>query len=73
MVTVTGRYDGEQVELVVSNPLPDKQASEPGNHMALQNIRHRLQSLYGAKANVYTERLATEYRATSRYPLVGGQ
>ncbi|WP_111658126.1 sensor histidine kinase [Isoalcanivorax indicus] len=62
--------DGDMLEVAVINPLPEVPASGgKGNHMALDNIRHRLVALYGDRARVEAAANNNEYRVTLRYPL----
>ena len=51
----------------VKNPLPEIAAPRTGNHLALNNIRHRLQALYGDDAELITERRGDAYVALMRY------
>lgn len=53
-VTVAGRRDGERVCIEVRNPVADTghEHRGRGNHMALENIGHRLRVLYGEDAAV---------------------
>ena len=53
-VHISIREVDERVEISLTNPLPEEGA-EPhrsGNRMALENIRHRLQAIYGGKARL---------------------
>jgi two-component system, LytTR family, sensor histidine kinase AlgZ len=58
-VRIAGEYRDGWVRIEVANPLPD-QGNEyrKGNRMALGNIAHRLQALYGDDAGVQREQLA---------------
>ena len=60
----------EQVELEVSNPLPTTQ-SQPsqGNRMALNNIRSRLQVLYGSSAGLKSAAEGGIYVTRLHYPV----
>jgi LytS/YehU family sensor histidine kinase len=45
------------------------QRSNHGNKMAINNIRHRIQQLYGDSAELTQEDLQDKYRLTLRYQL----
>jgi two-component system sensor histidine kinase AlgZ len=52
-IRIEGEYSERRVRLTISNPLPDGHAApRGGNRMALDNIAHRLQALYGDDAGV---------------------
>lgn len=44
--------NGAAIDIVVRNPLAQTAASEEGNGMALDNIRHRLQAHYGERGRL---------------------
>jgi two-component system sensor histidine kinase AlgZ len=66
-VTITSIFDEEYLLIEVKNPLPQNAPPRNGNLLALDNIRHRLQTLYGDDAQLITERSAEQYIATLRY------
>jgi two-component system, LytTR family, sensor histidine kinase AlgZ len=52
-IRIVGEYSDRWVRFAITNPLPDDALSaRGGNRMALDNIAHRLQALYGADAGV---------------------
>jgi two-component system sensor histidine kinase AlgZ len=53
LVRVQGEFRDAQCLITISNPLPKQghQQAE-GNHMAVDNIRHRLAALYGKRARL---------------------
>ena len=55
-VSVDIALDNDKVTIRVQNPVPDnsEQAVEQGNRLALENIRSRLQLLYGHHASIDT-------------------
>jgi two-component system sensor histidine kinase AlgZ len=65
-----------RVFLQVSNPISDKPINnratsnykESGNHMALENIRHRLQALYGEDVLMTTDLNNDQFNITIEYP-----
>lgn len=63
--------EDQQLHIRLKNPLPQNEYShEAGNRMALENIRHRLQALYGDEAGLITEQDATTFQTTVSYPLI---
>ncbi len=57
------------IQIVITNPLaPDSFSYEGGNRMALDNIRRRLEALYGKQATVATVRGSADFKTTIRYP-----
>lgn len=73
-VTVQITYRDGMVTIHVTNPVSPLPAAGPeagghrGNRMALDNIRHRLQALYGPGAGIGGERNADTYGMTLQYP-----
>jgi two-component system sensor histidine kinase AlgZ len=70
-VTVSGRVAGAEVEIVVSNPVASgAEAGEPrpGNRLALDNIRQRLELAYGGRGSLTIDRQPDRYRVTVRFP-----
>jgi two-component system sensor histidine kinase AlgZ len=70
-VTIAGRVVGNEVELVVSNPVaPDGAVGEPrnGNRLALDNIRQRLDLAYGGRGSLTIEQPPGRYEVTVRFP-----
>jgi two-component system sensor histidine kinase AlgZ len=71
-IRIAGTYDERRVRIMISNPLPDNGAApHGGNRMALDNIAHRLQALYGDDAGIAhdlrEEGGAGEYVASLHY------
>lgn len=69
VVTIGAVIQAGQVELSVGNPKPEGNAHHKGNRMALENIRHRLQALYGDDIAVESRPQAQHYDIAIRYPL----
>jgi two-component system sensor histidine kinase AlgZ len=70
--TVLVRILAENDRLVIhiSNPLPQNQYShDQGNRMAIENIRHRLQAVYGDSASQVTAVENATFHTTVSYPL----
>jgi two-component system sensor histidine kinase AlgZ len=74
----------DELLIDVRNPLPDlpadsnditsddqNQNTDRGNHMALDNIRDRLEALFPQKAKVSGQKLGAFYVSTLRIPLTG--
>lgn len=69
-ITVSGRFDGELIELSVSNPLPDKSILplHTGHGIALDNIKQRLQLAWPGQAIVELQQHADTYQVILRFP-----
>jgi len=70
-VTVTGRVAGDEIELVVSNPVaPDRSSvvERSGNRLALDNIRQRLELAYGGRGSLTVDQQPDRYSVTVRFP-----
>lgn len=62
----------DQLVIRLENPLPQGSYShKAGNRMAIENIRHRLQAIYGEEAGLITEQDETTFQTTVSYPLDG--
>lgn len=70
-VRVGARQEDGLLYLEVTNPLPSAGTSghQNGNRMALENIRHRLQALYGERGRVEAGPDNRQYRVMISYPL----
>jgi len=63
------RQDGKLVARI-SNPVPnDDDHNEPGNRMALDNIKRRLEAIYGSGASIVSIRGENSFTTTISYPL----
>lgn len=69
-VTVTGENAHGNITIIVKNPVgPRARGSEhEGHHLALGNIRERLELTYGTRATVKAGRFDDEYIVTLRFP-----
>lgn len=66
---VIDRYDNKLVASI-SNPLSDAiEAPLQGNRMALDNIRRRLEAIYGASASIVSRKDEAIFNTTISYPL----
>jgi two-component system sensor histidine kinase AlgZ len=62
--------DDNQLVIHITNPLPQHQYShDQGNRMAIDNIRHRLQAIYGERASLTTSNDGVTFHTTVSYPL----
>ncbi|WP_298603374.1 sensor histidine kinase [Zoogloea sp.] len=61
-VSITIVRRGPAVHIEIANPLPDPSSQQPGNRMALDNIRERLMLFYDLEATLDTEQGADAYR-----------
>ncbi len=72
-VTVEGHVDGDDVTLEVRNPVsPVARAVRPGNRMALDNIRQRLELVFPGRSQVEVVDSGDEYLVRIRFPLALG-
>ncbi|WP_232522328.1 sensor histidine kinase [Marinimicrobium alkaliphilum] len=65
--------DERQVHLAIHNPLPPDtsgtaRAQRPHNHMALDNVRHRLEAHFGPQAGLAVEQHDNHYHVHISYP-----
>ena len=68
-VTVSGRRDGDSLEIRISNPVADDQVRKTGgNKMAMSNILQRFELAYGHGAQVDVEESADQYVVHLRFP-----
>ncbi|MBQ0754475.1 MAG: sensor histidine kinase [Gammaproteobacteria bacterium] len=68
LVTVAAILLDGRVRLSVRNPCPAGESTHRGNRMALDNIRHRLQALYGEEASVEARPVGDQYQVLISYP-----
>lgn len=69
-IKVTGMMKGDVVEITVTNPIPKVAPRSKGHGIALVNIRHRLNLLFGGHAELLATADNQEYKATLRFPYV---
>jgi two-component system, LytTR family, sensor histidine kinase AlgZ len=69
-IVVAGSFDGERIELSVTNPVPsDGLALKRNGHgIALDNIRQRLELAWPGKAQVELQQEVGLYRVVLRFP-----
>lgn len=71
-------HQGQRLIIEIENPVPKEAAKLPhkeGNHIALDNIRHRLYQLYGDQAKLFAAAEADLFRVRLTLParLLSGQ
>jgi two-component system sensor histidine kinase AlgZ len=69
-IKVTGRYQRDLLEIIISNPTRDRGADTPssGNQIAQENIRQRLKIAFGGKAALDVLDGDQSYQVTIRLP-----
>ena len=67
-ITVTVRLTDGEVRVSVENPVPGESVHTQGHHMALANIKQRLQVLYGSSGRLQATPLGGAYRVELSYP-----
>lgn len=69
-IVIAGSFDGEHIELSVSNPVPvdDPALKRNGHGIALDNIQQRLQLAWPGKAQVELQQEPGQYRVVLRFP-----
>jgi two-component system sensor histidine kinase AlgZ len=71
VVTITGETNDAMVTISVCNPLAPEtyRNKREGHHLALDNIRQRLELAYGDNARLEVEELANRFRVLIGFPL----
>lgn len=69
LVEISIRHEGKSVVVEVTNPVaPVRTPHKRGNRMALDNIRHRLEAIYGYGTDVTTLQGATTFTTRVAWP-----
>ncbi|WP_456372725.1 sensor histidine kinase [Thiolapillus sp.] len=70
-ICIFGRYRNDVVALTVSNTLADTShaSHRQGNHMALENIRQRLEMRFGKEAGMHTGMVEDRYQVRIWFPI----
>jgi two-component system sensor histidine kinase AlgZ len=69
-INVSGRRDGDYLEISISNPLAATSSRrKEGNRMALANIRQRYELAYGNRASVDVQQDSDTYTVRLRFPI----
>ena len=73
-VSVTGRRDGKDLVISMSNPVASgAERSKHGNRMAMSNIRQRFELAYGNRAAVDVSDENDRFTVSLRFPLEQGE
>jgi two-component system sensor histidine kinase AlgZ len=69
-IVISGEFDGERIELAVSNPTPANDAAlkRNGHGIALDNIRQRLELAWPGSASVELQQTPELYRVVLHFP-----
>ena len=68
-ISIAGRYRRQRVNLSIRNTLPpEPAAARPGNRMALDNIRQRLQGFFSGEANLTQGEVDGEHQVRLVFP-----
>jgi two-component system sensor histidine kinase AlgZ len=73
-VRVSGKKDGDHLEISISNPVATgEKRSTGGNKMAMANIQQRFALAYGNKGSVSVDDGSNRFAVTLRFPLDEGE
>ena len=69
-ITINGRCRRGVISLAVRNSLPERpvRMMRPGNRMALQNVRERLDAAFGDGAGLVVGRVDGRYQVRMHFP-----
>ena len=59
---------GDRVRVEIANPLPDAPPARPGNHMALSNVRERLDLTFDVEGQLETSSADGQFRVIVQFP-----
>ncbi len=59
---------GDRVRVEIANPLPEAPPSRPGNHMALSNVRERLDLTFDVEGQLETSTADGQFRVIVQFP-----
>ncbi len=72
-VTVTGRRDGDNLDIQITNPVAEeKRNKSAGNKMAMSNIRQRFELAYGHRADLTVDDGDDAYSVRLNFPYEEG-
>ena len=60
--------NGDRVRVEIANPLPDAPPARPGNHMALSNVRERLDLTFDVEGQLETTTADGQFRVIVHFP-----
>ncbi len=67
-IRITGRLDGKQLHLEISNPMSSNKSASKGNQIAQENIRARLTTLYGARGGMSVKQENDMFHVVLNWP-----
>ena len=67
-IRITGRRDGKQLILEISNPMSSQKSASKGNQIAQENIRARLATLYGARGGMSVKQEDDLFHVSLNWP-----
>lgn len=67
-IHIYGDMQAKQITVSIKNPLSDELSDSHGNQIAQQNIRDRLQALYGARGKMQVDANQQTYHVTLSWP-----
>lgn len=74
MIRISGQHQGNQVSILIENSIPERAITVPreGNHIALDNVRKRLEAFFSGKAVIETCCADACYQVRLCFPFVSG-
>jgi len=74
-IEISGQLNNQHLQILIDNPIPLAQENHArhGNQIALENIRERLRTLYGARAGLEIEQNEQRYRTRLFFPYIKNQ
>ncbi len=74
-IDISGQLNKQHLQILIDNPVPATPGHNrnSGNQIALDNIRERLHTLYGARAGLETEQSEQHYRTRLFFPYIKNQ
>lgn len=68
-ITIRGKKEKNQIELSIENPLPiSRDEAKQGNQIAQDNIRARLETMFGSRGKMQVSETDDRYRVTLTWP-----
>ena len=67
-IRVSITKSGDRVRVDIANPLPDAPPVRPGNHMALSNVRERLDLTFDVEGQLDTVAVDGQFRVIVQFP-----
>jgi two-component system sensor histidine kinase AlgZ len=68
VIRIEGKLDGRQLDLRISNPIPNERGASEGNRIAQENIRARLTTLYGSHGGMQVNEENGMYQVRLTWP-----